>query len=46
MVLCFYLFSDGKFRMGRILLQIIFENKINILNLLKIIEQLLFEGLF
>ena len=32
--------------MRRILLQIIFENKINILNLLKIIEQLLFVGLF
>ena len=32
--------------MGRILLQIIFENKINILNLLKLTEQLLCEEPF
>ena len=32
--------------MGRIVLQISFESKINILNLVKITEQLRFVGLF
>lgn len=46
MVLYYFLFSGGKFRMGRILFQIIFENKIIILYLPKIKEHLLFKGLF